>query len=335
MAYTPLPIFQHLNLFLREEAIPHISDDKRIKAHLVDVPENGLQFTALTIMEFGVEEQTVPESLVPLLTVLYRQVYDLLMTDIYELNKFIVPFIHEEGLIFDSKSMINNVGSSLYLYSNQQYDNVYDYVESQGSTNLTDKLISFSLREQSINRIVQVPIFKTKSHSLTGQPIRVQVGFENRKIYTELESVMSEFYSKESNLELSQTQKLSLLRLIWAVESINKIKHSIATGQKCYIFLDNRDFQVRMMMNPIYSAGLNLDQFALFQQSPFYSKLLKDCKFSVIRQYVVDDKEQFIAKYYLIESHGKEIWSRRLNYQIQEESDFVEMFFLPNELSSN
>jgi hypothetical protein len=332
--YTPLPIFQHLNVFLREEAIPQVNDNIRIKAHLVDVPEDGLQFTVLTIMEFGIEEQTVPDSLVPLLTALYQQVYNLLTMDVYELNKFIVPYIHEEGLIFDSESMINNVGSSLYLYSNQQYDNVYDYNEHQGSTNLTDKLISFSLHEQSINRIVQVPIFKTKSHSLTGQPIRVQVGFENRKIYTKLESVMSEFYSKKANLEPTQTQKLSLLRLIWAVESINKIKHSISTGQKSYIFLDNRDFQVRMMMNPIYSTRLNLDQFALFQQSPFYSTL-KDCKFSVVREYLVDEKEQFRAKYYLIESHGAEIWSRRMSYQIEQESDLVEMFFLPNKVFLN
>jgi hypothetical protein len=333
MAYAPLSVFQNLNMFLREEAIPQYSDESILKANLIHIPENGLNFTILTIMETPSYRDTVPDSLVPLLTRLYTQINELLTVDIHQLKDFIQPRLgHDEEIVFDIEAMVKSIGSSLYLWIEQAYVNVYDYIQRQGSTNITDNLLNIQLVERTINDEQEIPLFQIKEHSLTGQPVREQIGVQKVRTFPKpFVPLMSDFDTKHENPDPTQMQIFSLLKLIWAVESINKIKTSLFSGKKTYIFLDNRDFQVRMLMNPIYATRLNLDQLALYERSPLYSERLKEIPLTVERSYKISRRKDYSSKYLLDSDVLPNSWSRISNYMFYEENQLVELFYLPKQ----
>jgi hypothetical protein len=118
------------------------------------------------------------------------------------------------------------------------------------------------------------------------------------KFIFEGHSSTSVLYKLANGQNFNNFQKLSLLRLIWAVESINKIKYSIVYNKTTVIFLDNLDFQVRMSLTPIYATKFNVDTLVLFDQAPEFTERLKTFGFFINLRYEVTQEDgEFSASY--------------------------------------
>jgi hypothetical protein len=118
---------------------------------------------------------------------------------------------------------------------------------------------------------------------------------------------------------LAHVQQISLFRLIWAVESIQKVKYAITEEDTTIIFLDNIEFQIRHLYYPLYATRFNHNQLAIFDNSPQFKDRIKTIPFKIQHLYsasTTDIGSQYESTYSFDEPEqdGVDISRKVFNY---------------------
>ena len=344
MAFRIAITSENLNLFIKEEVIPQSNDSVYLKADIIELPETNVSFTKISIIPDSMlyifktqnlAPETVPEPLVPFLMALHRQIYELLTQDIYKLNKLFDDLTPQLKLNIEKLSTTTT--QFIYAYIVQDYENVLEYASTQQNSNFFQNLQIFEIASEDITeKEVNIPIVEYKPEVTYVQNKRIEstkkvawiVGNKVVHInHTKREYFPSLNYRRDPNEQLDPVVQSSLLRLTWAIESINKIKSSILYKVPSVIFLDNLEVQTRMLLTPHYYTRLNLDTLALFNNSPFYKDNLEDWQFSIDRTYHVKKEEQVLVEYEFSNDNNRQFFLP-FSYSMTVENDLFEMLFL-------
>jgi hypothetical protein len=345
MALQRVITFDNLNLFIKEEVIPQNNDNVYLKADLIELPETNVSFTKISIApDFmlytfktqNLAPETVPEPFVPFLMALHRQIQELLTQDIYKLNKLFDDLTPQ--FKFDIEKLSTTTTQFIYIFMVQQYENVLEYASTQQNNNFFQNLQIFEIASEDIKeKEINNPIVEYKPEVTYVQNKRIEstkkvawiVGNKAVPInHTKRIYFPSLNYRRDDpNEQLDPVVQLSLLRLTWAIESINKIKSSILYKVPSVIFLDNLEVQTRMLLTPHYYTRFNLDTLALFNNSPLYKENLEDWNFSINRNYHVKDEEQVLVEYDFSNDNNRQT-ILPFSYSMEVEDNLFEILFL-------
>ena len=344
MALQRVITFDNLNLFIKEEVIPQNNDNVYLKADLIELPETNVSFTKISIIPDStlyifktqnLAPETVPEPLVPFLMALHRQIYELLTQDIYKLTKLFDDLTPE--LKFNIEKLSTTTTQYINIFMVQDYENVLEYASTQHNNNFFQNLEIFEIASEDITeKEISIPIVEyrpvvkyvqnkkietnEKVPSIVGNKV-VPINYSNSDYFPSLN------YRRDPNEQLDPVVQLSLLRLTWTIESINKIKSSILYKVPSVIFLDNLKVQTRMLLTPHYYTRLNLDTLALFNNSPLYKDNLEYWRFSINRTYQVKDEEQVLVEYEFINDNDIQIFLP-FSYSMRVENKLFKILFL-------
>lgn len=351
MALQTQLLFSNLNLFIRDEVIPINNNNVALKADIIELPETNVSFTKIEIIpnrsryniaSHKLDPRLVPNPFIPLLAKLHQQVYDLLTQDVYKLNKVLTPAFKKDKFLFDIQRLSATTVSYISLNMRQDYDNVFEYAQNQQSNNnLFKNLVHFSIDPENItDKEVDIPIVElqpvyqtvNKKTIATNKMQPVVKGYKSHAIdvtrsQAEEYAISFDLKTHIIDIENDLTIQLSLLRMIWAIESINKIKSSILYRTPSVIFLDNLDFQTRMLLTPYYFTKLNLDSLALYNQSPIFNEMLKNDSFNIHRHYEVKKNAQLLVQYEFLSTEDDQYFYD-FPYSMTTEVDLFDMLFL-------
>jgi hypothetical protein len=287
--------FENLNLFIAEEVIPLNANPDIIKLEELEVNQPNdsiLKFKTITVINdpSSYDEltreggRTIPWVFKPLLERLYDQIITLLgdqrygLTELFKLAtdvKNFLPFV--DGLKQKKQRIVSDLASNLRLEITRLYSNVFEYLKLGNQNDMLSNVGNITLREEAVYR----PDFEGSRENPLGS-----------KIISRLET---------GHLKsLTPIQQISLFRLIWAVESILKVKYAIMEEDTTIIFLDNIEFQIRHLYYPLYATRFNHNQLAIFDNSPQFKDRTETIPFKIEHLYsgnITDIESQYVSSY--------------------------------------
>ena len=319
--------FENLNLFIAEEVIPLDVHPDIIKLEQLEVtqPDNSiLKFSTITVIndpsayDITIEGgEVTPLMFKPLLERLYDQVITLLSDKRYGLIELFKPSILMEKylpFVVDLKQkkqhLVSNLSSNLRLEINRIYSNIFDYLKLENQNDMLSNVNNILLREEATHNPDYGPLVKNP--------------FENR-IAQRLETGPLK--------SLTNVQQISLFRLIWAVESIQKVKYAITEEDTTIIFLDNIEFQIRHLYYPLYATRFNHNQLAIFDNSPQFKDRVQTIPFNIQHLYsattITDVGSQYESTYSFGELDGDGIVISKKTFNFDYHLFMYNFAFLP------
>lgn len=313
-------LFPNLNLFLYDQVIPVGHEPINLRLDEVEAQQaNGsvLKFKTVTILpEDNFYHRTidkVPKDCISLLEALYNQILELVSQQRHELHALFVDTERPGDFVREftrfAPNLVEHVYSSFQFYVVRKYENTFANARSKTPNNILENVVKISLASYTTSVLPG----KDLSDLIVASSLQAS--------------------NEKKAINLNQVQQLSLFRLIWAVEAVNKIKYALIHREKTVVFLDNAEFQIRQLYVPLYATRFNLDTLSIFDQSPELQLRLQQYPLTIMHMYwnEFDLRSEYFSAYMLGTKSliASKIVLSKIRYTFYEQYRLYKFAFLP------
>jgi hypothetical protein len=276
----------YLNLFLSEELVLNgITSSNLVKLDEIEIEkQDGGSVSFRTAIfnapgvkihwseDISLDRKRSTSSYTKIMEPIYDQLINLLIDPKFELNQ-LVQLGSETPTLSQLKQVL----------SEWKYDNTFnlDVSSSLLVSRLYDNLAQYSNSNEKVNPESQLQHVSFYSSYHKGkEKVDVQLHLVNPTIH---KKSLLERLDDRTLLNLNSNQIVSLYRLIWAVQTINKIRYSINTKSPVVIYLDNMELQMAHLKTGLHATKLNLDLLSAYQISPNFDNFVQNKPFEVLQ----------------------------------------------------